>query len=99
MPAGEVFNMLHGVYNLCLNMIRRYGDQPIVGASLLWVGTGQFELRVRNVNNHQTTYGVLGAAMLALEDYMDRFGYCAGTFSIFDGTNHVGDGTIGGPGQ
>lgn len=98
-PAEEVFKMLDGVYYLCLNMIRHYGDQPIAGGSFLWVGNNQFELRVRNANNHQTTYGVLGAAMLAVKDYMGRFGYYTGTFTIFDGINHVGDGTIGVPGQ
>ena len=52
-------------------------------------------LNVVNSNNHQTTWGVLGAALTALEDYMqsmDKWG--TAEFTIFDGTNEVGKGTL-----
>lgn len=75
-------------------MIRRYGDHAIAGGVFRWAGEEGLELRVHNANNHQTTYGVLGAAMSALVDYMGQNGYAAGSFKIYDGTNYVGDGTI-----
>lgn len=52
-------------------------------------------LKVSNSNNHQTTWGVLRAALLALEDYMqsqDSWG--TAEFTIFDGKNEVGKGTL-----
>ncbi|MCJ1303454.1 hypothetical protein MMC08_006264 [Hypocenomyce scalaris] len=54
-----------------------------------WVITAQ------NANNHQTTWGVLAAALGALSDYVtsqDLNG--AATFGIFDGANQVGQGTV-----
>ena len=90
-----VLNILDGVYGFCWSMIQRYGDHEIAGGAFHWVGENGFDLRVRNANNHQTTYGVLGAAMSALADYMGEYGHAAGTFSIHDGTNIVGAGEIG----
>ena len=50
-----------------------------------------------NANNHQQTWGVLGAALDAVGLFMRQNGGGAGTaiFSIFDGTNMVGTGSIG----
>lgn len=53
-------------------------------------------LRIINTNNHQLTWGVLGAAIDALRDYMSQAvtGPGESWFSIFDGQNEVGMGTI-----
>ena len=51
-----------------------------------------------NANNHQQTWGVLGAAIAALASYMQE-GVEAGPgsayFVIFDGENEVGVGMVG----
>ena len=52
-------------------------------------------LRVWNANNHQTTWGVLNVAILALEDFLNvKRGLGAVVFKIFDGNNWVGQGQI-----
>ncbi|KAA6408956.1 MAG: hypothetical protein FRX48_07300 [Lasallia pustulata] len=51
-------------------------------------------LRAWNDNNHQTTWGVLGAAVTALLEGMGRDGWGWGTFGIYDGENWVGSGVI-----
>ena len=53
-------------------------------------------LRMANTNNHQLTWGVLGAAIDALGEYMHQAvtGPGEGWFSVFDGQNEVGMGTI-----
>ena len=49
-----------------------------------------------DMNNHQHTYGVLGAAVSALMDFMRERGVGEAVFSIFDGGNEVGAGLLGG---
>ena len=52
-------------------------------------------LRVWNANNHQTSWGVLNAVLLALNDFLlVRKGMGAVVFRIFDGNNQVGQGQI-----
>ena len=65
------------------------------GAGLWQLTRDGIVLSVANANNHQTTWGVFGAAIAALADYMEQnrvFGTV--TFNIFDGSNQVGEGTI-----
>lgn len=53
-------------------------------------------LNVANANNHQTTWGVLGAALSALKDFVaESGGFTSATFEIFDGVNQVATGTLG----
>ena len=53
------------------------------------------ELETWDSNNHQQTWGVLGAALEALDDYMRvRGGYGAAQFTILDGQNEVGVGRL-----
>lgn len=58
------------------------------------VGLGGVGVNAWNADNHQLTWGVLGAALTALLDYMRIFGNGAITFNIFDGTHMVGHGTV-----
>ena len=50
-----------------------------------------------NANNHQTTWGVLGAAVNALLGWVDggAGGGAAAYFEIWDGVNEVGVGQMG----
>ena len=66
---------------------------------LIWMGGGLvangFGLLTWDSNNHQQTWGVLGAALEALEDYMRGAGYGQVLFTIVDGPNQVGEGMLG----
>ena len=53
------------------------------------------DLNVWNANNHQTTWGLLGAAVAALRECMWVNGWGVGTFGIWDGGTQVGAGEIG----
>ena len=79
-------------------MLDERGDQPIPNGGFVASGY-DLVLWTRNANNHQQTYGVLGAALNALNNYMftEQIGTC--TFSIYDGENMVGTGGLGIAGQ
>lgn len=55
----------------------------------------ELAVHIWNADNHQLTYGVLGAAISALSEYMQSYGWGAATFQIWDGPNEVGFGMIG----
>lgn len=75
--------------------IHQMGDAVISrGAVEFYGGNGVF-FKSWNVNNHQQTWGVLAAAIAALKDYMSHNYYGGASFSIFDGSNEVGEGTVG----
>ena len=61
------------------------------------LGADALTLWVYDANNHHLTWGVLGAALQALRDYMSQHGHAFGTvsFSVFDGENQTGQGFIG----
>lgn len=70
------------------------------GASTSAAGAGEaqtpFELHAWNENNHQMSWGVLGAAIQAVQDCMlniEEWG--TATFSIWDGETEVGFGVLG----
>lgn len=72
-----------------------YGDGNLPGGSFDREShmTG-LTLRAWNANNHQTTWGVLGAAVTAMLEGMGRDGWGWGTFGIYDGGTQVGSGII-----
>lgn len=70
------------------------GDGPLPGGEF-FVQFNNLGMRVWNVNNHQTTWGVLNVAILALKDLLSvKKGLGAVIFKIFDGNNEVGQGQI-----
>lgn len=54
-------------------------------------------LQAWNADNHQTTWGVLGAAITAVLDCMATNGFGGASFHIYDGENLVGIGRVGPP--
>lgn len=68
-----------------------YGDRVIGGNGwYTMVGARGVRLTAWNANNHQITWGVLAAALVALKDYMSvQNWYGAVTFDIYDGVNRV----------
>ena len=89
--------MLLAAYNSVVAHISTSGD-GLVPAGMFQVSNGAtgMELLCVNAENHQITWGVLGAALNALEDFMNSNQiWSAATFGIFDGENQVGVGSLG----
>ena len=87
-------NVLNDAYTYIVDRIEMLGDGVISGGSWAYNQVG-LALRATNANNHQTTWGVLSAAIDALMDYMGRTGFRgACTFGIHDGSNEVGIGAL-----
>ena len=85
--------MIDQAYSYIVGHVALEGDGLVPDGGFDWDNFG-FSLRTWNANNHQMTWGVLGAAAFALMDYMNRYGYGSATFLIYDGVNQVGAGTI-----
>lgn len=88
--------------NACLNAVQTTIDNGNTGIipSNGWyqLGRNALSMAVRSENDFQTTYGVLHSAILALIDWMSSEGSTFGTggFTIWDGENKVGHGSING---
>lgn len=73
-----------------------HGDGLLPAGVFDYSGDGGLNVYTVNTNNHQQTYGVLGAAIEGLSHWMIMTGeYGAAHFVIFDGANEVGQGTLG----
>ena len=99
-PMPGCIGILSKAYKNLLGHIERSGDgvmQALPNGRIFQLQAGRdLNLIAFNSNNHQTTYGVLASAFLALVDYMAGQGtYCAAAFTIYDGKNEVGTGSIG----
>ena len=77
-----------------------YGeDKPIPHGSYQLEEEG-VEVTFQNANNHQCTWGVVGAALTALQDYMQNLlavnqgNYGAVSFTLNDGFHEVGTGAL-----
>ena len=67
------------------------------GSGIMTTGEvgGGLVLQVWNANNHQLTYGVFGATVTGLRNWMVLNGvFGTVRFEVFDGINQVGWGTI-----
>ena len=93
--GNAIVQMIEAASTYVYSYISNMGDGPISGGNFGWVGEGGLVLNAWSANNHQTTYGVLGAAIGAISNYFDQNGYGRATFTIFDGENEVGEGFVG----
>ncbi|KAA6408379.1 MAG: hypothetical protein FRX48_08121 [Lasallia pustulata] len=106
-PGLVVYYTLNDISNYISEHLARFQDSNLPGGAFSWEGQESLMLQVVNADNHQTTWGVLGAAVSALRACMIasesgsagqgsalRWGYAA-YFSILDGDNVVGVGMIG----
>lgn len=91
-----MLSLLDDAYSNILGHISIWGDGVVHGGYFEWAGAEGLMLRMANSNNHQLTWGVLGAAIDALGDYMHHAvtGPGEGWFTVFDGPNEIGMGTI-----
>ena len=89
-------NLLDEAHTNVLNHISFHGDSVIADGFFSWQGEHGVMLETFNTDNHQQTWGVLGAALYALWDFMQKIGTEAGAcyFTIIDGNHQVGRGVI-----
>ena len=90
-------NMIGRAYENVLSTIQTHGNGNIVHGVYRWTNNpdGPLGLQIwaSNIDNHQLTYGVLDAALNALNEYSTLFGPgLVTTWHIFDGANLVGHG-------
>ena len=93
--GNAIMNMVDAAALYVYSYVSNLGDGPISGGHFSWEGDQGLVLNAWSANNHQTTYGVLGAAIKALTSYFNAHGYGRVTFLIFDGKNQVGEGIVG----
>ena len=82
-----------------------HGDGLVNNGGMFAVIASGLMMRTWNAGNHQTTWGVLGAAVGALVEGVEMglvdggggggVGLGLGDFKIFDGAHEVGGGSIG----
>ena len=53
-----------------------------------------YRVTFANTNNHQITWGVYGAALMALRTFMAEHGWGAAVFKVVDGANAVATGVV-----
>lgn len=95
--AGAVNNLLNWAYGSIFTHIHNVGDGLVQSGSYKVIIDG-VELCMQNVNNHQQTWGMIGAAISALAGFQNTgpLGPRAVNFQIYDGRYLVGAGYIRG---
>ena len=93
-PSSAFQVLLSAVASGVQATIGHAGDGNIAGGALTRDEEG-LRFEVKNANNHQVTWGVLGAAVEGLRDYMGEKGWAGVKFEVYDGRNMVGEGAVG----
>ena len=95
-PPTAVFDLLNQAIAY-VQATAATADGDIGGEGYRRLGAQALTLSARDANNHHLTWGVLGAALEAVRDYMIQSGHGFGTayFQIYDGDNQTGQGSIG----
>ena len=94
--------LLNETYEVAVSRIATYGDTVVANSlaygmigAIVYLQSSGTVLKIANANNHQTTWGVLGAAMSALSNFVkEHGGFDQADFVIYDGENEVAIGTI-----
>lgn len=95
LAESVVLDTLAEVFEIVQQQLETHGDGVIPARAFDRFPSDEGMLvSILNANNHQVTWGVLQAAIEALGDYMDQYGYGSVTFQIYDGQNQVGQGSI-----
>lgn len=82
-PGVAVAALIDETMASVLQHIRLAGDGVMPGGMAIWQGYGGAYMKAWNSNNHQTTWGVLGAALGALREFQNEHGWGAAGFTIF----------------
>ena len=93
-PGVSVTALIDETTASVMQHIRIAGDGVIPNGVATWQGIGGAFMKTWNTNNHQTTWGVLGAALGALKNYMSEHGWGAASFIIYDGVKEIGEGFV-----
>lgn len=88
------YPMLAEAFEIVSNHIATVGDGTVLGGAFNFETKDGALLSIWNANNHQTTWGVLRAAIVALADNLEVKGYGEVIFTIYDGENLVGEGQL-----
>lgn len=90
-----VLPVLNDAYNSVYAHLHSIGDGELPGGRFVFADH-MMVLNVWNSNNHQITWGVLGAALWGLRDFMEEMNVWGSTvFQVFDGLTWVGSGMLG----
>ena len=93
-PGRLITALLNSASDYVSDYLHDTRDQVVSGGQSEWDVADTLSLHLWNTNNHQLTWGVVKAALEALNDYMNKSGYGEVEFSIFDGAHEVGQGAI-----
>ncbi|KAA6409733.1 MAG: hypothetical protein FRX48_06345 [Lasallia pustulata] len=96
-PGNSVQLLLTQVFAEVIHWMNIKGANGfLTNGEFVMDGPNAVTIRIWNTNNHQLTIATLGAAVMALENYMrENNWFGAATFYIWDGPNEIGAGLIG----
>lgn len=94
LTRATTYPTLTEAFRVVSEHIGSVGDGALLGGVFSFETKEGALISIWNANNHQTTWGVLRAAILAVADYMESRGYGEAIFNIYDGTNQVGAGQV-----
>ena len=94
LTRAAAYPTLAEAFDIVTDHIAQVGDGTLLAGAFNFELEGGAQLSIWNANNHQTTWGVLRAAILALADYMETKGFGQALFSVYDGINQVGEGLL-----
>ena len=92
--AESIQKMLDEALYTATEQLLTHGDGPLRSGQFFSTAE-QTAVHVWNVNNHQTTWGVLSAALNGLLEYMSSTAFGQATFTVHDGGILVGEGFVG----
>lgn len=98
LPGGGLGSLLEAVSMACVGHVQQSADGPIPTGELSYLipqRGATVAMHAWSTNNHQLTYGVLGAAIRTLKEYFDSTEWGAATMQIWDGVNEVGMAVVG----
>lgn len=95
LAASRVLDTMAEAYQIIYDQLLAHGDGVMPAGTFERYPSDQgLLISIWNANNHQVTWGVAQAALEALGDYMEQYGYGSVIFHIYDGPNQVGRGSI-----
>ena len=96
--AGPTVSLLlMETYGAILDRAMQYGENALIPQGTFnWQGTNGVVFRAWNTNvNHEMNWSVLSYGLGAVWRYLTLSGFGTVRFTIYDGANEVGRGTIG----
>ena len=94
--SQDVHKLLKNAVENLNRRVDRRGDGEIEHGAFEWLGEFRLRLHANDANDHHLTYGVLSAALQAVDNWMSSPGniHQLAHFQIFDGDNQVGHASL-----